>query len=277
MKDAYFELIDTSGLSGIRLAYQTTPGGYHPPHWHYELELLYPLNGDIDIVISGESQKMKKRQLIVVESCQVHSTHCYNPTAMYICLHISKKAMRRYLPDIDSYQILCTPKQITDEQFTDYFRLCQMMDELTRLYIEESPTFRLESEGIVLQILAKLIQNFSVKSTVPLADTNPRTLERLIQITDYVEMNYHLPISLRDISDHLCLNKEYFCRFFKKSMGLSFLDYLNEVRITHVYQDLIETSNSIQQIMEKNGFTNQKLFNQTFKKIYGCPPSSVRK
>ena len=277
MADAYFELIDTSSLSGIRLAYQTVPGGYHPPHGHYELELLYALNGDTDIIISGQSQKMKNRQLIVVESCQVHSTHYYNPTSMFICLHISKKAMRRYMPDIDLYQIRCTPEVITDEQFPAYLKLCQTMDELTRLYIEEKPTFRLETEGIILQILAKLIQDFSLKTTEPVIDNNNKTLERLGQITDYVDRNYQHPVSLRDICEYLCLNREYFCRFFKKNMGLSFLDYLNEVRITHVYQDLIETSDPIQQIMERNGFTNQKLFNQTFKKIYGCTPSSVRK
>lgn len=277
MADAYFELIDTSSLSGIHLSYQTTPGGYHPPHWHYELELLYALNGDTDITIAGKSQKMKKRQLIVVESCQVHSTHCYHPTAMYICIHISKKAMRRYLPDIDSYQIQCTPELISDGQFPDYLKLCQMMDDLTRLYMEEAPTFQMETEGIILQVLAKLIRNFSVKAETLLTDSNPKTLDRLVQITDYVDTHFQHPISLREISDHLCLNKEYFCRFFKKSMGLSFLDYVNEVRIIHVYQDLIETNDSIQQIMERNGFTNQKLFNQTFKKIYGCTPSSVRK
>ena len=46
---------------------------------------------------------------------------------------------------------------------------------------------------------------------------------------------------------------------------MSFLRYLNEVRVAHVYQDLVNTEEPISYIMEKNGFTNQKLFNRTFR------------
>ena len=73
------------------------------------------------------------------------------------------------------------------------------------------------------------------------------------------------------------LNKEYFCRFFKKHMGMSFLQYLNDVRAAHIYQDLQNSNAPISEIMEENGFTNQKLFNKTFKALYGSTPSSVRR
>lgn len=39
---------------GIRITYITAPGGYHPLHWHEELELLYHLNGESDIIIDGK-------------------------------------------------------------------------------------------------------------------------------------------------------------------------------------------------------------------------------
>lgn len=64
--------------------------------------------------------------------------------------------------------------------------------------------------------------------------------------------------------------------FFKKNMGMSFLEYINEVRLTHIYQDLIHTDTPISILTEENGFSNQKLFNRLFKELYGCTPSSVR-
>ena len=60
-------------------------------------------------------------------------------------------------------------------------------------------------------------------------------------------------------------------------MGISFLRYVNQVRASHIYQDLIHTDLAIAEIMEKNGFTNQKLSNRTFKELYGCTPSKIRK
>lgn len=59
-------------------------------------------------------------------------------------------------------------------------------------------------------------------------------------------------------------------------MGMSFLQYVNEVRISHIYQDLIRTDIPVGELADQNGFSNQKLFNRTFKEIYGCTPSSVR-
>lgn len=58
---------------------------------------------------------------------------------------------------------------------------------------------------------------------------------------------------------------------------MSFLRYLNEVRVAHVYQDLVNTEEPISYIMEKNGFTNRKLFNRTFRELYGTTPSAVRR
>ena len=57
---------------------------------------------------------------------------------------------------------------------------------------------------------------------------------------------------------------------------MSFLNYGNEVRLSHVYQDLQNSDAPVAQIMEDNGFTNQKLFNRAFKELYGQTPSSVR-
>lgn len=277
MSKVLFEPVSISENTGINLSFMTVPGGYSPLHWHYELEILYPLNGSADIIIDGITHELKKRQLMVIETCQIHSIHYYQPASMFVCIQISKKALRKYMPDIELYQIHCHPEKITDNLFSAYIESCQFVNQLIRLYMEESETFRLEAEGIVLQLLARLLHNFSIKHGQIFSAINSKAMERLLQVIEYVGIHYQELISLDTICSLLCLNKEYFCRFFKKNMGITFLQYLNEVRITHIYQELVETSEPIQFIIEKNGFTNQKLFNHTFKKIYGYTPSSVRK
>ena len=139
------------------------------------------------------------------------------------------------------------------------------------------PFFRLEAEGIILQTVAQLIRYFSSTSAVQLADTHLMTIDRIRKVMSYVEEHYKENISLQDVSDLLGIGKEYFCRFFKKNMGISFLQYLNEVRLSHIYQGLMDTELPIAELMEENGFSNQKLFNRSFKELYGCTPSSVRK
>lgn len=276
MKQPYYEVFREVNELGIQLSYRTTPGGYHPLHWHEELELLFPLNGDASVTIDGETYQLRRRQLLAIESGQVHSTNTYSDQLMLLCIHISKRLLERYLPDIELFRLHCIPDEITDQRFPEYLNLCQMAEMLTRLYIEEASAGLLESEGIILQILARLIRYFSVRSGPELSSADMQARQRLRDIITYVGEHFQEPISLQDGADLLGLNKEYFCRFFKKHMGLSFLNYINEIRVTHIYQEIQNTDASITEIMEANGFTNQKLFNKTFKEIYGCTPSAVR-
>lgn len=277
MNTPYYETFQEINHLGIQIAYDTVPGGYRPLHWHEEIELLYQLNGEADIQIENHKYHIPKKQLTVIDSRQVHSTYTYSDTSMFICIHISRTYMEKYLPDIALYQIRCLPDEITDAQFGEYRKICQMMETLTRIYIEDVSALAMESEGIIMQVLAHLIRHFSRRAATRLSASDRMSIERIRSVITYVEANYQTPISLQEMADHLGLAKEYFCRFFKKHMGISFLQYVNEVRISHIYQDLIRTELPVHEIAEQNGFLNQKLFNQTFKKIYGCTPTSVRK
>ena len=280
MPDLSYETYRKVDTEGIYLSYSTAPGGYHPLHWHEEIELLYQLNGRSDIQIDGEKYQIQNKLLTVIDSRQVHSIHTYSDTSMFICVHISKKLIEKYIPDIDLYRIYCIPDDIPDSQFPEYLSVCRQMEALLRLYITDKPAWQMESEGIILQVLAQLIRHFSRKSApdeIGLSSADRISFNRIRDVITYVEEHFREPISLQDIAGHLSLGREYFCRFFKKNMGMSFLRYLNEVRISHVYRDLEQTDAPIAEIAEKNGFHNQKLFNRTFREVYGCTPSAVRR
>ncbi len=274
-KPSYETLYESSQL-GIRLSFLTTPGGYNPLHWHNELEILYHLNGEADITVEGKKYSLPKKNLLTVESCQVHSTHVYDMTGMYLCIHVSKNHLKNYLPEIELYQIRCYPQEISDEDFPAYLHICELLAEITKLYMTDAAAYRLEAEGLVIQAVSRLIRYFSSKALPEKSDVDTLTIERIRRVITYVREHYKEPISLQDISGLLGLSREYFCRFFKKNMKISFLEYLNDVRLSHIYEELQETDTPIGILIEENGFTNQKLFNRSFKKLYGCRPSEVR-
>ena len=93
---------------------------------------------------------------------------------------------------------------------------------------------------------------------------------------NYISENYKRPISLDEIAGVAYLQTEYFCRFFKQHMGITFLRYLNEVRISHAGRILMNTDKSISEVMQESGFTNQTIFNRLFKEIYGMTPRQAR-
>lgn len=277
MENTLYETFHETSPLGISFAWFTNSGGHHPLHWHDEVEILFPLSGEADIVIDGSRHNLLKRHLLVVESGQVHSSHSESGSAMFLCIHFSKTSLKYYLPNIGTFYIDCLPDRVPDDQFVHYLKLCKQLEYLTQLYIEDPLTFYLKADGIILQVIASLIEHFSITHISETASLDALTINRIHQVIAYVEQNFRNYVSLEEIAAQLGFSKEYFCRFFKKNLGISFLQYVNEIRISYIYYDLLHTDLSVLEIMEKNGFTNQKLFNQMFKKIYGCTPTETRK
>ena len=73
---------------------------------------------------------------------------------------------------------------------------------------------------------------------------------------------------------HLQVN--YFCHFFKKNTGMTYLNYLNEYRLAKVYHDLIVTDIPLKHLLERHGFTNYKKFRQSFHEKFQTTPRVVR-
>jgi AraC-like DNA-binding protein len=227
--------------------------------------------------VEGTSYHLGHRQMMVIETGKVHSTASGSDAYMFVCIHIAREQLKSYMPDIDLYQIDCPPIDINDDRFPEYLNICRMLADLTRIYMTDPPTAPMESEGLILLIYSHLLRHFSTKAIPENTVGNTLTKNRLREVISYVQKHYAEPISLQDAADLLGLNREYFCRFFKKNMGMSFLQYLMEVRLSHMYHDLEVTDKPISVLMEENGLYNQKLCNRAFKKLYGCTPSSVRK
>ncbi len=179
MEQPYYKTIRSLSPMGTLIRFVTTPGGYHPLHWHEELEILYPLNGEIDLLIEGRRHLLHKKNLAVIESSQVHSTYAHDKTSMFVNIHLSKKLLESYLPDIGLRQIRCTGNDIGDGQFPGYREVCELMEALTRLYIMDLPVYALEAEGLVLQILAHLLRDFSAAAAFPSSTMDKMTVERI--------------------------------------------------------------------------------------------------
>ncbi len=276
-RQLYHENIRQISRLGIHLAYHTTPGGYSPPHWHEELEILFALNGETDVTVEGTHYHLGHRRMMVIEASKVHSTTTDSDAYMFLCIHLTKEHLKSYMPDIELYNIDCPPLDIQDERFEEYLNICRMLEDLTRIYVNNPPTASMESEGLILLIYGHLLQHFSTTAVPASGSANEQSRQRLREVISYVEEHFAEPVTLQEAADLLGLSREYFCRFFKNHMGMPFLQYLMEVRLSHMYRDLIATDKPISVLMEENGLYNQKLCNQAFKKLYGCTPSAVRK
>ncbi len=103
------------------------------------------------------------------------------------------------------------------------------------------------------------------------------TESRINKVLVYLQKNYRSSISLQEASKLIHLSNTAFCKFFKKSLGKTFTDYLNDLRILHACTLLIETDKSISQIAAECGFENLAYFNRVFLKKKQLQPTVFRK
>ena len=111
----------------------------------------------------------------------------------------------------------------------------------------------------VNEFLYILFTNYSYKEMN--AGKESRQIARLKDVLRYVAKNYQEPIALKEAAD----------------MGVTFLEYVNQVRINHIHEGLLATEDSITDILEHNGFTNYKVFSRMFKAQFGMTPRELRK
>lgn len=104
-----------------------------------------------------------------------------------------------------------------------------------------------------------------------------KSLEKMKLILKFVENNYMEKITIEDVAKEVSLSQSHFMKYFKNTMGTSFIDYLNEYRLTMASRLLISSDSSVLDIAAEVGFDNLSYFNRSFKKRFQQTPREYRK
>lgn len=274
--DFKHELVKPNEDIKVMFAHMHDTARIVPKHWHNHMEIIYILDGYLEVDINNSSYLIGEDQLIVISPKDIHSTAHKNSNTAFL-LQIPYEFLENNINDLENIHFECNP-YIKNKQNISYENdIKTLMKAFAKIYEEKPLGYKLKINGLIYDLLFILVNKFS--TSIPKLDMKKtvRYLDRLEEIIKYVEKHYMECISLDHISAQAGLNPEYFTRFFKKYMGTTFLKYLNSVRLEHFYTDLINTDLSISELIERNGFTNYKMFMKFFKDTYGNTPSETRK
>ena len=93
----------------------------------------------------------------------------------------------------------------------------------------------------------------------------------------YIDKNYQQKIELEDIAQIGGYNVNYTSQFFKRQLGVSFLEYLLRMRLREATVRLANSDDGVAHIASSCGFADIKAFNVSFKKHFHTTPSEYRK
>lgn len=243
-------------------------------HFHQDIELLYLLEGSMDITVGEHTAHMEAEDIIVINANKKHGMKC-TEEVLYAQLMIEYQMVSDVLQSVDVIY-WCDSTKDESNRYTELRKALKMM--LNHYLATKGNTADFGHIELCYRILNLLSVYFLVQTADKESlDDKDKFDDRIQLINNYIRANYNQAISLKYLADQLYLSQGYLSRFFKKTYGMSFVEYLTNIRLFHAVDELLYSGAPITRVAFDNGFASVAVFNKVFKKAYGETPSAFRR
>lgn len=242
-------------------------------HYHQNLDMLYVLSGSVEVVIDDKNYILQPEDMILINSNKQHK-FINSANLLAIRFEIDYYLLSQ---TVGTTQMLFLCNSAVDKN-SAYDKLRHQMKEIIRYYYADGSLDKCYLQSLYYQMLHLLIANFMIKTDeAKILFDNDAEKERVSEIQSYIQGHYQSAISLNDLADKMFLSTAYLSKYIKKKFGMSFIDYLNNIRLFHAVDELVYTNKSLTHIAMDNGFSTSAAFNKSFKKVFNVSPGEYRK
>ena len=241
-------------------------------HFHQNLEMVYLLSGSAGVKEDESTSILTEGNFVLFNANKKHAVRMEQDALMAVFV-IDFMALSEI---IGNSQLLFWCNTMIDKNEA-YGSLKLVMDQILNCYFEQEKEGALYLNSLYYKLLYILAGNFMIKADdTRLGAMGNQDDTRIYEIQTYVQSNYKKQISLGDLARKLYLSNAYLSKYIKKHFGLSFLEYLNNIRLFHAVDDLLYTEKKIIRVALDNGFPSTASFNRAFKDSYNITPSEYR-
>ncbi len=240
---------------------------FHPFIYFY-----YIVDGQARLAIESESIKIKKDDLIIINSNIGHT--------LYVDANLNSFEFMGF--GIESISISKLNSNNVEYPQTNFFNtnlgINNNAKDIFRQIFNEKNSNKVfgnsMANALAAMFIIKMLRKYDDKITVH----HERKINRQIDyLKQYIDNNYSDNIKLEELSTMAYMNKFHLISEFKQSYRITPIEYLILKRIEISKNLLISTNHSMEEISAMVGFNSQSYFNQVFKKKCGLTPSQFRK
>lgn len=267
----------------VRVQVDEVPHFYDQLHQHPEIQIMLIKAGEGTLIAGDYVGRFQAGDVFAIGSGQPHVFRCdqsfYKDNSS-----IGAKSISLYFSEKYFGKELWGSNELAGVR--EFAHACRQGFQLSGAALKESAI-------CVEQLsrcsgLEKLIGFFSLlkllaktKNKKNLALQSSRLLVReegrMNSIVEFTFRESYRKIYLTEVAKLANISVEAFCRYFKLHTRKTYINFLNEVRVSHACKLLIQKDCSIQQVCYQTGFSNVSNFNRIFKKITAKTPLSFRK
>lgn len=246
-------------------------------HSHNYYEFYYLYSGSCVFSVNGTLYSLSAGDAFLVTPDDYHYT-CYKGdvpcerTTVYFYKEILSSAFLDVSPELKEFFSKSGKIAIMKEKQPVIENLLQQMCQENNLTDSYSmPLLSLQLYQLLLQIKRNgLFYYEKAKKATSIS-------EDIESVMEYINLNYHLPLTLEEVAKRANLSPTYLSKKFRRVTGVTFKEYLNYIRIRKASQALLTTDGSITQIAADCGFNGSNYFKDIFRKTTGYSPREFRK
>ena len=274
---------------------ETNPPGFPftvKHHWHEPIEIIYLEQDSYQVDINMTLTHLKSPCFCFINSGELHAltsdSDQYREQAVVfspdlLTFAAPDPAQEQFLLPLSEHKLsfpsfLGPEHPAFSEIQQEFFRIRSIFFRENRICLDqfttENPVSQLRIKAALLNILGILAEHAQLASNEPVR--NPR-VELLKTVISHIRQNYQHPLSLGELAALAGMNEQYFCRFFKKSLGKTPVSYINDFRIRHAATLLHTTELQVTEVCLESGFNNLGHFMKEFKKATGFTPLQFRR
>ena len=257
-----FEISIHPNGSKIGLSYR------FPLHWHTYYEFEIYLAGHATEYINDKTiEKTKGSFSILTPSC-CHSVEMKEDTLL-INIRLLESFFNGH-KDIKNALELSGGMVVGTLEPKAYERIiyiCQILREECAGKSVLSET----DKHLILYVIQKLLDS----GVDPILQKNTDKL--FFDILFYLNHNFTDRITVEDTAKKFGFTCNYFGKKFYKRLGVSFNDYINNMRLNYAYSLIVDNEKTIEEIAATCGFSSRTYFSTMFRKKFGITPIECQK
>lgn len=240
-------------------------------HLHKETEIAYVLKGVLRVRVEESTYQVEEGEMLCICENVLHQYLQWDETTHIVKIKYMKEwLMPSFFDQSEKEECRQLHKQVfrthADERIA---RIVQdMLSYSSGRYVEYRYLSRLiELNALLLQQRELICEMRTIHSE------NTRYME---ETTRYLQENCFQEITLQMMAEHIGLTESYCSKYIKKNTGISFVQYLNAIRINNAQRLLMYTDYNITEIAERSGFSSVQTFNRVFKQQTNRTPREYR-
>ncbi len=247
-------------------------------HFHNAFEMYYLCQGERYYYVDNKTYHIKKGDFVLINEYTPHRGIAAGDSSFgHILINFKKAYLNEFVKITSESLYECFTKGIhiihLDEK--EQVIIENLFDTMLEEFHHKAPWHDYYLKTLLVQLL--LLTRRFAKDTPEYSKAPTGSTYKIInEATGYINDHFSDDITLEFISNKFFISTHYFSRIFKKITGVSFIEYLNNVRTKSSQKLLVSTNLSISEIAARVGYKSNTHFGRIFKKTIGISPSEYR-